>query len=242
MTETRRINMWSGPRNLSTALMYSFRERADTTVVDEPLYVHYLSTTGLWHPGREDVLESMDNDGDRVVRDQMLGPWPTPIVFFKQMAHHLVGLNWDFLDETTNVILTRDPRFVLASFAKQVEDVTPDTTGLPMCIRLVDRLIESGKTPVVVDSRQLLSDPPQVLAALCDVMGVPFDPAMLSWDAGSVPEDGVWSVHWYANTHASTGFAPYQHRDVELPPAVEVVAEACAPMYDRLLTYAIGAS
>lgn len=237
--DTLRINMWSGPRNISTALMYSFREREDITVVDEPLYAHYLSTTGIWHPGVEDVLASMDNDGERVVQEQIMGPWPTPVVFFKQMAHHLVGLDWSFLDETTNVILTRDPRYVLASFTKNVEDVNADTTGLPMCIRVVDRILEAGEVPVVVDSRALLEDPAGILKSLCDAVGIPFDDGMLSWDAGPVPEDGVWAEHWYANTHASTGFAPYQHREVDLPPRIAAVAAECAPMYERLLTYAL---
>jgi hypothetical protein len=175
-TDVNRICVWSGPRNISTALMYSFRERPDTTVVDEPLYAHYLATTGLWHPGREDVLASQENDGTIVIREEILGPSPTPVLFFKQMAHHLVGLDWSFLDQVQNVILTRDPAYVLASFTKYVADVDADTTGLPMCVKLVDRILESGATPVVIDSAELLGNPESILTQLCEALSLEFDP------------------------------------------------------------------
>ncbi len=237
---TNRICMWSGPRNISTALMYSFRQRADTSVVDEPLYAHYLATTGVWHPGREEVLADQDTDGAAVVRDVILGPSPTPVRFFKQMAHHLVGLDWSFLDQVRNVILTRDPRAVLASFIKNVEDVDVDTTGLPMSVRILDHLLDRGEQPVVIESRQLLEDPPAILAALCEAVEIPFDPAMLSWEPGPIPEDGAWAPHWYARTHASSGFEPYVERVIQLPPEVEEVADACRPLYERLLEHSIG--
>ena len=242
MGAVTRICVWSGPRNISTALMYSFRERSDTTVVDEPLYAHYLATTGVWHPGREDTLASQENDGEVVIRTQILGPSPTPVLFFKQMAHHLVDLDWSFLDEVTNVILTRDPRPVLASFTMNVDEVNVDTTGLPMCDRLLDRIIAAGDTPIVIDSKELLRDPPGVLAQLCRRIAIPYDETMLTWEPGPVPEDGVWGAYWYENTHASTGFGAYKHREVTLPDSVEAVADACRPIYERLLKYGITGS
>ncbi|MED5552603.1 MAG: sulfotransferase family protein, partial [Actinomycetota bacterium] len=120
----KRINCWSGPRNISTALMYSFRERHDTTVVDEPLYAHYLRVTGRDHPGRDQVLNAQNPDGEAVVRDVLLGSYDSPVVFFKQMAHHLVELNEDFLADATNILLTRDPRDMLPSLAVQLPDAT----------------------------------------------------------------------------------------------------------------------
>jgi len=219
--------------------MYSFRQRGDTTVVDEPLYAHYLSVTGIWHPDREEILKSLSNDGAAVVRDEILGPSPTPIIFFKQMAHHLVGLDWSFLDAVTNVILTRDPRAVLASFTKNVENVNADTTGLPLCLRLLDRILDADEKPVVIDARALLMNPPSVLTQVCGAIAIPWDPAMLSWEPGPVPEDGIWAKHWYANTHASTGFNAYVPRPIDLPPHLERIADECSPMYERLLTYAI---
>jgi len=238
---TRRICVWSGPRNISTALMYSFRQRPDTTVVDEPLYGHYLATTGIWHPGREETVAAMSTDGPAVIRDVIFGPSPTPVIFFKQMAHHLVGLDWSFLDGVTNVILTRDPRLVLASFTKNVAEVDADTTGLPMCVRLLDRILDTGDRPIVIDSRELLLDPPSVLGQLCSAVNIPPDDRMLSWPAGPKPEDGVWAEHWYATAHRSTGFTPYQERTVELAEPVAAVAAECRPLYERLLEHAITA-
>lgn len=219
--------------------MYSFRQRGDTTVIDEPLYAHYLVTTGIWHPGRDDVLASQDGDGVAVIREVILGPSPTPIVFFKQMAHHLIGLDWSFLDSMTNVILTRDPRAVLASFTKQVDDVNEDTTGLPTCVRLLDRMLAAGETPIVVDAADLLAEPGEILHSLCLAIGIPWDASMLAWELGPVPEDGVWGVHWYAKTHASTGFEPGVPKSLVLSDDVEEIASRCRPMYERLREYAI---
>src|SRR5690606_40267265 len=170
-----RISLWSGPRNVSTALMYSFRQRSDTAVVDEPLYAHYLSTTGVEHPGRDEVLAAQDNDGERVVRDVVLGPAARPVLFLKNMAHHLIGLDWAFLAELRNVILTRDPAEMLTSYIKQVPNPTLDGTGLPMQVRLLDAILDEGQDPLVLDSRLLLTDPRSVLSKLCDRLGVPFE-------------------------------------------------------------------
>ena len=221
--------------------MYSFRERSDTTVVDEPLYAHYLSTTGIWHPGRDEVLATQNSDGAAVVANEILGTSPTPVIFFKQMAHHLVGMDWSFLDRVHNVILTRHPASVLASFIKNVTEVDADTTGLPICVRLLDRILEAGTIPIVVDSRELLTNPTSVLSQLCAALGLDFDERMLSWEPGPIPEDGSWAVHWYESTHRSTGFAPYVSKKVTLPEQVRSVVDECMPMYERLVEYALKA-
>ena len=221
--------------------MYSFRERSDTTVVDEPLYAHYLSTTGIWHPGRDEVLATQNSDGAAVVANEILGTSPTPVIFFKQMAHHLVGMDWSFLDRVHNVILTRHPASVLASFIKNVTEVDADTTGLPICVRLLDRILEAGTIPIVVDSRELLTNPTSVLSQLSAALGLDFDERMLSWEPGPIPEDGSWAVHWYESTHRSTGFAPYVPKKVTLPEQVRSVVDECMPMYERLVEYALKA-
>ena len=221
--------------------MYSFRERSDTTVVDEPLYAHYLSTTGIWHPGRDEVLATQNSDGAAVVANEILGTSPTPVIFFKQMAHHLVGMDWSFLDRVHNVILTRHPASVLASFIKNVTEVDADTTGLPICVRLLDRILEAGTIPIVVDSRELLTNPTSVLSQLCAALGLDFDERMLSWEPGPIPEDGSWAVHWHESTHRSTGFAPYVPKKVTLPEQVRSVVDECMPMYERLVEYALKA-
>jgi hypothetical protein len=234
-----RISLWSGPRNVSTALMYSFRQRSDTTVVDEPLYAHYLLRSGVDHPGRDDVLAAQDNDGERVVRDVILGPSRTPVIFFKNMAHHLGGLDWAFLAELHNVILTRDPAEMLPSLIKQVPEPDLEGTGLPMQVALLDAVLDEGDDPIVLDSRLLLEDPEGVLTQLCHRVGLEFESAMLSWPTGPVPEDGVWAEHWYHTVHHSTGFAPYLPKDEEVPDRLRPLLAQAIPLYERLLAYAI---
>lgn len=236
---TVRINMWSSPRNLSTAMMYAWRQRADTTVLDEPLYAHYLRVTGRDHPGREDVLASQDQDGEAVVRDVVLGEYDTPVVFFKQMAKHLVDVDRSFLPACRNILLTRDPHDMLTSFQVQVPDATLDDTGFPEMIEILDTLLAAGEEPVVVDSRTLLQDPPRVLGELCHRVGVPYDEAMLTWPAGPKPEDGVWAPHWYDAVHRSTGWQPYVPKHADLLPGVVPAYEQSLPLYERLLPYAI---
>jgi hypothetical protein len=236
-TATTRIAMWSGPRNISTALMRAWENRPDTWVVDEPLYAHYLRVTGRDHPGRDDVLTAQDPDGEAVVRDVILGEHPTPVVFFKQMAKHLVDLDRSFLPRCRNILLTRDPHDMLTSFQVQIPDATLDDTGFPEMVEILDTLLAAGEEPIVVDSRILLGDPPRVLAELCRRLGLAFDPAMLSWPAGPKPEDGVWAPHWYASVHASTGFAPYDPDPAIVPDHLRPLVEAARPYYEELAAH-----
>lgn len=240
-----RLSMWSGPRNVSTALMYSFRQRPDTVVVDEPLYGHYLKTSGAEHPARQVVMEEMDCDGPRVVRQVLLKPRAksAPVRFFKNMAHHLRGLpDGSFLGDLTNVLLTRDPCEMLPSLAEQLDQPALPDTGLQEQVALLDRLLDIGQEPLVLDARELLRDPEGVLRRLCDRLGLPFEPAMLRWPAGPKPEDGVWAAHWYDGVHASTGFEPYEPKDEPFPERLRPLLEKCAPLYERLNEHAIRAS
>jgi hypothetical protein len=237
---SHRINIWSSPRNLSTALMYSWRQRADTTVVDEPLYAHYLVATGAAHPGRDDVLAAQDHVGARVVDEVMRAEYPTPIVVFKQMAKHLVGLDRSFLTEFDNVLLTRDPYEMLTSFQVNVPEPTLEETGFVELNELLDTILAAGDVPIVVDAKLLLIDPPSVLSELCDRLGVAFDEAMLAWPAGPKPEDGVWAPHWYAGVHASTGWQPHRAKEDVLDGAAAAVHAQAVPLYERLLPYRIG--
>ncbi len=236
----RRINMWSSPRNVSTAMMYSWRQRADTTVVDEPLYAHYLATTGRDHPGAADVLASQNTDGREVIQHVMAGPYPTPVVFFKQMAKHLVGLDRGFLVDYDNILLTRNPFDMLTSFQVNVPDADLDETGFVELVEILDWLVAAGREPIVIDSKDLLLDPPGVLGELCRRLGLPFDDAMLSWPAGPKPEDGVWAPHWYHRVHASIGWAPYGTKEATLLPQLHSVLEQAEPLHERLLVHAIG--
>ncbi len=235
--DCKRICLWSGPRNVSTALMYAFAQRRDTRCVDEPLYGHYLAVSGAEHPGGADVMSAMDCDGARVVRDVVLGPCEAEVKFLKMMAHHLTGLDWGFLDQTCNVILTRDPREVLASLVSQVPEPELRDTGFAEQVRLLQRFPDAP----VVDARELLTDPAAVLAELCRRLGLEFEPGMLRWPPGPKSCDGVWAPHWYHNVHRSTGFQPYRPKTRPLARSLEPLEAKCRPLYEILYAQAIRA-
>jgi hypothetical protein len=235
----QRINLWSGPRNVSTALMYAFAQRPDTRALDEPLYAHFLRASGRPDPAREAVLAAQDGDGEAVVRDVILGPSDRPVLFLKQMAHHLVELDWTFLQQCDNVLLVREPAAVLMSLEKVLGPPAARDTGLAVQAELLRYLRSVGQAPAVVDSARLLADPRGVLARLCGRLRLPFTDAMLAWPAGSKACDGVWAPHWYANVHASTGFGPPPAAAPPVPERLAAVHETCRPHYDALLAHAL---
>ncbi|SRR6056297_134176 len=232
---TIRINLWSGPRNISTAMMYSFAQRSDTQVVDEPFYGYYLVNTNAdeYHPGAEEVIRSMETDGEKVI-DWILGKYPKPVVFFKQMTHHLDGLDRSFMEGMVHILLTRDPREMLPTFANKIQKPGKKDVGYLDQIRLYETLEENGHPPVVLDSKQVLMSPRTTLEKLCSAIGISFDEAMLSWEKGARPEDGVWAKHWYHNLHESTGFKPYQPKTEPFPEELKPLLEECMPIYERL--------
>jgi hypothetical protein len=238
-----RICMWSGPRNISTALMYSFAQRDDTVVYDEPLYAHYLSKSPAreYHPGAEEVIATMENDGEKVVRDLILGDQPKPVAFFKHMTHHLFDLDPGFLSKTINVLLTRDPVDMLPSFAKRIENLSVRDVGYKAHIELLNKLRALGQDPPVLDAKQVLLNPKKVLGDLCGRMGITFQDSMLSWPAGARPEDGSWATYWYKSVHQSTGFNKYDRRYEPFPEALKPLLEECKPYYEQLSTIAIKA-
>ncbi|HRW04308.1 MAG TPA: hypothetical protein P5121_04400 [Caldilineaceae bacterium] len=238
---TVRINLWSGPRNVSTALMYSFAQRKDTIVVDEPLYGHYLRVSDAVHPGAVEVMADMECDGERVVRELVLGPCAAPVLFMKQMAHHLVELDRSFLAETINVLLIRDPVQMLPSLAQNLTLPNLRDTGLAIQSTLYDQLLALGQQPPVLDSKQLLLNPTGVLQKLCEQIGIPFDAQMLQWQAGARPEDGIWAKYWYQGVHQSTGFERYQAKTTPFPPRLLPLLAQCRPHYERLAAMAIRA-
>src|SRR5690606_21249983 len=233
---TARLAVWSGPRNISTALMRAWENRPDTIVVDEPLYAHYLHITGLDHPGREEVIAAGETDW-RVVVDRLLGPVPPGVAVFyqKHMTHHLLsGIDRDWIGKLTNVLLIRDPREVVASYVRSRATVTPDDIGLPQQVRLYEELAASGEPPPVIDAGDFLRNPEGYLRALCAMVGVEFTDRMLSWPPGPRDSDGVWAPYWYAAVWRSTGFEPARERTGTLAGAAAEVAEACRPHYERL--------
>jgi hypothetical protein len=238
----KRICLWSGPRNISTALMYSFAQRPDTAVVDEPLYAHYLVNTPAraYHPGAEEVIATMENEGQRVVDEVIFGDYPgKSAVFFKHMTHHLVELDWSFMQETVNVLLTRNPRDMLISYAKNVENPSLVDTGYAQHLELLDYLRGLGQDPAVLESRQVLENPRGVLQKLCEHIGLSFDERMLRWEAGARPEDGCWAQYWYDSVHRSTGFQPYRAKTEPFPAHLEPLLAECQPYYEELAAQAI---
>ena len=240
---TRRIAMWSGPRNLSTAMMRSFGARADCAVSDEPFYAAYLKATGLDHPMRDAVLASQKQDAAQVAKD-LLGPVPggKPLWYQKHMSHHMIeGFPLDWMDQVTNVFLLRSPERVLASYAQKRESVTLADVGFEGQAMLFERVADRlGHAPVVVEAEDIRRDPRGTLAALCTAIDLPFDEAMLSWAPGQHADDGVWAPHWYGAIFSTTGFAPPDERAVTLPEHLRVIAEAARPFYERMRAFKIG--
>lgn len=231
--------MWSGPRNVSTALMYSFAQRPDTTVLDEPLYGHYLRTSGVLHPGREEVLESMTRPGSEVALEMCQSDFGNPVLFIKSMAHHLVDLDLSFLDELHNILLIRDPRETLPSIVKQFPNPSLRDTGLKRQWELYQMLRDEGDNPIILDSREFLSNPESMLVKVCHLVDIPYYKEMLSWEEGPIKEDGVWAKHWYHNIHKSTGFKPYTPKNEPVPEHLIDLLEECDQYYQKLYKHSL---
>jgi len=232
-----RIAMWSGPRNISTALMRAWENRFDTAVIDEPFYAHYLLATCLAHPGAAEVIAHHETDPRRII-DTLIGPVPgsAPIFYQKHMAHHLLpGIDRAWLDSVTNCFLIREPREMLASLAKTIPHPRLADTGLPQQAELFNHVTQqTGETPIVLDARDVLQDPEGMLRMLCDRLGIDFSDRMLHWPAGPRNTDGIWAPHWYAAVWKSTGFEPYRPKDEPLPAHLHALRDQCTPLYDRL--------
>jgi hypothetical protein len=234
--DVARLAMWSGPRNISTALMRSWENRPDAIVVDEPLYGHYLATTGITHPGRDEIIAAMPTDIDEAVAG-LLGPVPdgVRVYYQKHMTHHLIDdVPRGWIGGLVNVLLIRDPAEVVASYVKSRSDVTLVDIGLPQQVGLYDALVAAGHPPLVLDSADFLRDPEGHLRQLCDLVGVEFTEAMLHWPPGRRDSDGVWGPYWYDAVWRSTGFEPYRPRQVELAGRAAEVAEEGRGLYERL--------
>ncbi len=220
--------------------MYSFAQRSDTVVFDEPLYAHFLRVSEAQHPLRAICLAAQDSDGAGVVRNVILGPTPADVLFFKQMAHHLVDLDLAFMRHTLNVFLTRDPQEMLPSLRSRIGTPTLRDTGYARQCEVLAMLEAWGQTPAVIDSRDLLLNPAQTLRSLCEHLGIGFETAMLRWPAGPKEFDGVWASHWYVNVHKSTGFQPYRPKAERFPVELEPLLDTCRPYYATLRERCIG--
>jgi len=232
-----RIAMWSGPRNISTAMMRSWGNRPDTFVCDEPLYAYYLTQREIDHPGTDEVVAHHETDWRKVTAG-LTGPIPggRAIYYQKQMAHHLLPeIDRGWLSSVTNCFLIRDPLEMLTSLVKRMPHPTLVDTGLPQQVEIFRRVHEStGKIPPVIDSRDILENPEGMLRRLCEALSVPFSERMLSWPAGRRETDGVWAKHWYDAVERSTGFNAYRPKNEPLPAGLEGVYERCLELYGIL--------
>jgi len=232
-----RIAMWSGPRNISTALMRSFGSRADTAVCDEPLYASYLARREVPHPMRAEIVARGETDWRRVAAF-LTGPVPgdRAVFYQKHMAHHLLPeVERGWLEGLTHAFLIRDPREMLLSLAKVTPEADLPDTGLPQQLELFEAVrARTGSTPPVLDARDVLEDPAGCLRALCTALQLEFTPAMLAWEPGLRPTDGIWAGHWYGEVAKSTGFERWRARAGELTGRLAAVQEACEAPYAEL--------
>lgn len=241
MDSIKRICLWSGPRNISTALMYSFAQRSDTKVFDETLYAYYLKhhpEAHSYHPGSEEILNTMENDGEKVV-EMMLNEKDKPVLFFKHMTHHLLGLNREFMKNTINVILTRDPRDMLPSFDKVISNPTIDDVGYALHVELLDYFKRHNIPYAVLDSKKVLLNPEKALSKLCKFIEIPFDQDMLSWQPQQREEDGIWAKYWYSNVHKSSGYLKYKPKNEPFPEHLKSLLNTCQPYYNQLIEHSI---
>lgn len=241
---TVRIAMWSGPRNLSTAMMRSFESRSDTFVSDEPFYGAYLKASGADHPMRDQVVAEMDCDWKGVMAS-LAGPVPdgSPIWYQKHMWHHMTGpIGFEDFDGFTHAFLIREPERMIASYLRKREVAAFEDFGLERQLEFFERESDRlGHAPPIVDANDVLANPQGILSQLCEALGIPWTDAMLSWAPGRRETDGPWAPHWYAAVEASTGFGPPEADAVSLPDEARRVADRCRPYYEQLAAHKITA-
>ena len=231
------IAMWSGPRNISTAMMRAWGNRSDTFVVDEPFYAYYLKTTGKHHPGADEVIGTGETDWRKVVA-RLTGPIPkgTRIFFQKQMTHHLLPeVDREWLGAVANCFLIRDPREVISSYVKKREDPTLEDLGFVQQAEIFDFVCtRTGSIPPVIDAKDVLENPERILRLLCEAVGVEFTELMLFWPPGLRETDGVWARYWYGEVARSTSFQRYRPKHIEVPARLLEIHERCREYYERL--------
>lgn len=237
-----KIAMWSGPRNLSTAMMYSFSARGDCAVWDEPFYAAYLAQTGLVHPMQTEILAAGEIRADVVARRCTEdGPNGAPHFYQKHMTHHMVpGVPRDWMKSCVNVFLIRHPARVIASYAAKRENPTLDDLGFSQQLELFEvARAQTGSDPAVLDTSDLRQDPAQMLEKLCAEIGLSYTDRMLTWPKGTHPDDGAWAPHWYGAIHNSSGFAGAEGPLPNIEKPLQPVLQAALPIYERLKAKAL---
>ena len=232
--------MWSGPRNLSTAMMRAFGSRPDTAIADEPFYAHFLRTTGVDHPGRDEVFAELDSDW-RKVADYLTGPIPDgkSVWYQKQMTHHIVGdNNLEWIKNVVNCFLIRHPKDVILSYQKIYPEIDVRLLGCRQQAAIFEQVMQTtGEPPIVIEADDIARQPGAMLPKLCDRLGIPFTTKMLSWPEGPAPADGSWGKYWYRNVMKTTGFQPFEKKDEDVDAQHKPVYDECMETYERLRRY-----
>lgn len=237
-----RIAMWSGPRNISTALMYSFNNRTDTICTDEPLYSNYLLNTDIKHPGKMEIINSNHSDVNKIIDELCSGNLlESEIHYQKHMAHHLLpNMPISWISNLNNCILIRNPKEVIHSLSKKISNISLKSTGLPEQIRISEFILENtGKNALIIDSSDILRNPEIMLTKLCMELGINFDKSMLSWETGPKECDGIWSKYWYQEVWETSTFKPYNSNKIELSKDNNTIYQESKPLYDRLYSLRI---
>ncbi len=237
---TLRLAVWSGPRNISTAMMRAWENRPDTTVIDEPLYAHYLDVTGIAHPMAERIMRTQSTDWKTVAKALTDEPAASNIQYQKHISTHLLPeMTLDWCLQLTNCMLIRQPERMVASYAKKRADINARDFGYAEQLQLFEYLCANGQQPLVIDTDRLLQNPQAQLSTWCERLGIEFVPEMLSWPSGRRDTDGIWGAHWYDAVEKSTGFIPYQPMTNPLSEPLQQIADDCGNAYNTLLEYAI---
>jgi hypothetical protein len=230
----KRICLWSSPRNVSTAFMYSWAQRPDTLVIDEPLYGHFLTQSGALHPGSKEILDSMECDGIAVQQQMAYGDFGKSVVFFKHMSHHMLHLPLDFMKEMVNLFFIRDPQRIIASYSQVIENPTLEDIGIATQWKQYQFAQANRYQTIILDSELLLLSPEKILTQLCAAIGIPFYKEMLNWSAGPKAEDGIWAKYWYAQVHQSTGFGKAGNKTLVVPDRLMGLYEEALGYYEKM--------
>jgi hypothetical protein len=241
MNTTKRICLWSSPRNVSTAFMYSWAQRKDTVVIDEPLYGFYLNETMVNHPGKDEIIAAMNCNGQQVIDNLIASNFGKEILFIKHMTHHTLNLDLSFMREFDNIFFIRNPKQIIASYAAVIDQPTLNDIGIEMQEGIFNYSKRKGFNTYVLDSGELLKNPKLILTKLCAQLQIPFDENMLHWPAGPKVEDGIWAKYWYDNVHRTTGFDKQPTSERPLPEHLISLYEEAKPIYQNLFKHSLKA-
>jgi len=237
MNRELRIAMWSGPRNISTALMRSFENRSDSFVTDEPFYAYFLKESGEDHPGRKEIIQSQSSDWDTVA-SELIGSIPQgkTIWYQKHMAHHIFNYsNLDWIDSVFNCFLIRDPKEVICSYVKRFNLVDHKQLGYSQQLQIFEKIkTKTDKLPVVINAKDVLEHPEKILKKLCKILKIKFSRNMLDWPSGKRDTDGIWAPHWYSEVEKTTSFQPYSYQNTKLDPNFKYIYDKCMVDYEVL--------